>query len=60
MAGGQELSRTAHGPRRVSLVKGENVRVLKVVNEVNNWQGGARFLKDGVGVKNIKVALTPQ
>jgi len=44
----------------VSLVKGQNVLVLKVINEVNNWQGCARFLKDGVAVKNIKVALAPQ
>jgi hypothetical protein len=44
----------------VSLAKGQNVLVLKVINEVNNWQGCARFLKDGVAVKNIKIALAPQ
>jgi hypothetical protein len=44
----------------VSLVKGQNVLVLKVINEVNNWQGCARFLQDGVAVKNIKIALAPQ
>jgi hypothetical protein len=44
----------------VTLVKGQNVLVLKVINEVNNWQGCARFIKDGAPVKNIKVALTPQ
>jgi hypothetical protein len=44
----------------VSLVKGQNVLVLKVINEVNNWQGCARFLKDGAPVKNIKIALAPQ
>ena len=44
----------------VTLAKGHNVLVLKVVNEVNNWQGCARFLKDGVAVKNIKISLAPQ
>jgi hypothetical protein len=44
----------------VSLVKGQNVLLLKVVNEVNNWQGCARFLKDGTPVKNLKIALAPQ
>lgn len=44
----------------VSLAKGQNVLVLKVINEVNNWQGCARFLKDGVPVKGLKISLTPQ
>ncbi len=44
----------------VTLAKGQNVLVLKVINEVNNWQGCARFLKDGVPVKNLKVSLAPQ
>jgi hypothetical protein len=44
----------------VTLTKGQNVLVLKVINEVNNWQGCARFMKDGVPVKNIKIALAPQ
>jgi hypothetical protein len=44
----------------VTLVKGQNVLVLKVINEVNNWQGCARFTKDSAGVKNIKIALAPQ
>ena len=44
----------------VTLAKGQNVLMLKVVNEVNNWQGCARFLKGGAPVKNIKVSLTPQ
>jgi hypothetical protein len=44
----------------VSLAKGQNVLVLKVINEVNNWQACARFLKDGAPVKNLKVALAPQ
>ena len=44
----------------VTLAKGQNVLVLKVINEKNNWQGCARFLKDGAAVKNIKISLTPQ
>lgn len=40
----------------VSLVKGQNVLMLKVVNEVNNWQACARFLRDGAPVKNLKIA----
>lgn len=44
----------------VALNKGRNVLVLKVINEVNNWQACARFLKDGAPVKNIRISLTPQ
>jgi uncharacterized Zn ribbon protein len=44
----------------VTLVKGQNVLILKVLNEKNNWQGCARFMKDGAAVKNIKISLTPQ
>jgi uncharacterized Zn ribbon protein len=43
-----------------SLKKGQNVLVFKVLNEKNNWQGCARFMKDGSPVKNIKISLTPQ
>ena len=44
----------------VTLNKGQNVLVLKVINEVNNWQACARFMKDGAAVKNLKISLTPQ
>ena len=44
----------------VTLLKGQNVLVFKVINEKNNWQGCARFMKDGAGVKNLKISLTPQ
>ena len=44
----------------VMLVKGQNVLVFKVINEKNNWQGAARFLKDGAGVKNLKIAVSPE
>jgi uncharacterized Zn ribbon protein len=43
-----------------TLAKGQNVLVFKVLNEKNNWQGCARFMKDGAPVKNIKISLTPQ
>jgi hypothetical protein len=42
------------------LKKGQNLLVFKVLNEKNNWQGCARFMKDGSPVKNIKISLTPQ
>jgi hypothetical protein len=41
----------------VTLVKGQNVLVLKVINEVNNWQACARFLKDGAPVKNLQISI---
>ena len=44
----------------VTLKKGQNVLVLKVINETNNWQGCARFLKDGAPVKSLRISLTPQ
>jgi len=44
----------------VTLSRGQNVLVLKVINEVNNWQGCARFMKDGVPVKNVRVSIAPQ
>ena len=44
----------------VTLKKGRNVLVLKVINETNNWQGCARFLKDGAPVKNLRISQTPQ
>ena len=44
----------------VTLARGQNVLVLKVINEVNNWQGCARFLKDGAPVKNLRISVTPK
>jgi hypothetical protein len=43
----------------VTLVKGQNVLVLKIINEVNNWQGCARFLSNGAPVKDISIAAAP-
>jgi hypothetical protein len=45
----------------VTLNKGVNVIVFKVVNDTNNWAGCLRFMgKDGKPVQNFKVVLTPQ
>ena len=44
----------------VTLKKGRNVLVLKVINEVNNWQGFARFLKNGAPVTTLRISLSPQ
>lgn len=44
----------------VTLKKGVNILVLKVVNEENNWQGSVRFLdKAGKPVTDIKVETKP-
>lgn len=44
----------------VTLIKGQNVLVLKVINEVNNWQACARFLKGGEPVKNVRISIAPK
>ena len=44
----------------VTLAKGTNVLMLKVINAVNNWQACARFLKNGAPVTNIRISLSPQ
>ncbi len=44
----------------VTLKKGVNVVVLKVINEENNWQGSLRFLDQaGKPLTDIKVATAP-
>lgn len=44
----------------VTLKKGVNVLVLKVVNEENNWQGSVRFLdKAGQPVTDVKIETKP-
>jgi hypothetical protein len=44
----------------VTLKKGVNVLVLKVINEENNWQGSVRFLdKAGKPVTDIKIETKP-
>jgi len=44
----------------VSLVKGRNVLMLKVVNEVNNWQACARFLNGATPVTNLRISAAPE
>lgn len=44
----------------VTLKKGVNVLVLKVVNEENNWQGSVRFLNQaGKPVTDVKIETKP-
>jgi hypothetical protein len=43
----------------VTLNKGCNVLVMKVINEKNNWQACARLLKDGKPVTGYKVCAAP-
>jgi hypothetical protein len=45
----------------VTLRKGVNVLVFKVINEKEDWSGCARFLdKDGNAIKSLKVTATPK
>jgi hypothetical protein len=44
----------------VSLNKGQNVLVFKVINEKNSWQAAARFLQNGAPVRTLKISSTPQ
>ena len=45
---------------RVTLKKGINVIVFKIINEQGNWQGAMRFLdKSGTPLTNLKVKLSP-
>jgi len=46
--------------QNVTLNKGVNTLVFKVINETNNWQGCLRFTdKAKAAVKNIKIKLEP-
>jgi hypothetical protein len=45
---------------RVTLNKGVNVVVFKIINEQGNWQGAMRFLdKTGAPLKDLKIKLSP-
>jgi len=45
---------------KVTLKKGINVIVFKVVNEQNSWQGAMRLLdRSGAPLKDIKIKLSP-
>ncbi|MBI5770549.1 MAG: hypothetical protein HZA93_22420 [Verrucomicrobia bacterium] len=43
----------------VTLKKGVNVLVLKVINEENNWQGSVRFFDGAKPFTDFKVATAP-
>lgn len=44
----------------ITLKKGSNTIVFKVINDKNNWQGALRFkMKDGKAITNLKVKLAP-
>ncbi|PYJ95899.1 MAG: hypothetical protein DME23_22400 [Verrucomicrobia bacterium] len=45
---------------RVTLKKGINVVVFKIINEQGNWQGAMRLLdKSGAPVKDVRIKLSP-
>ena len=45
---------------RITLKKGVNVVVFKIINEQNSWQGAMRLLdKAGAPLKDIKIKLSP-
>jgi hypothetical protein len=45
---------------KITLKKGINVIVFKVVNEQNAWQGAMRLLdKNGAPLKDVKISLSP-
>ena len=45
---------------KVTLKKGVNVIVFKVINEQNSWQGAMRLLdKTGAPLKDLKIKLSP-
>jgi hypothetical protein len=45
---------------RVTLKKGTNVFVFKVINEQNSWQAALRLLdKAGAPLKNVRIKLSP-
>ena len=45
---------------KVTLKKGVNVVVFKVINEQNSWQGAMRLLdKSGTPLKSVKIRISP-
>ena len=45
---------------KVTLKKGLNVIVFKIINELNSWQGAMRLLdKAGAPLKDVKIKLSP-
>ena len=57
---GRTLEKDSDKVEKVTLNKGVNTIVFKVVNETNNWQGCLRFTnKDGKPVTDFAVTLAP-
>jgi len=56
---GRTIDKDQSQAKDVTLTKGVNVIVHKVVNESNNWQGALRFTDNaGKPIKTVKVQLT--
>jgi hypothetical protein len=54
------LEQDAHKVEKLTLVKGVNVIVFKIINDTNNWQGCLRFTdKSNKPVTGFTVKLTP-
>jgi hypothetical protein len=57
---GRTIDKDSDKAEKITLNKGVNVIVFKVINELNNWQACLRFAgKDGKPVTNYVVKLTP-
>ena len=56
---GRTLDKDQDVAEHLTLNKGANTLVFKVINEKNNWQGCIRFKKDGKELKNFKISLVP-
>jgi hypothetical protein len=57
---GRTLEKDTDKVEKLTLNKGVNTVVFKVINEMNNWQGCLRFTgKDGKPVTGITVKLAP-
>lgn len=56
---GRTLTKDETTVDNITLNKGLNVVVFKVINEKNNWQGCLRFTdKNGAPIKNLKVSTS--
>ena len=54
------VDKDQNAAKDLTLNKGVNKLVFKVINEKNNWQGCIRFTtKDGKPVKDVKIKLEP-
>jgi len=57
---GRTLEKDQSIANGIALKKGENVVVLKVANEGNQWQGCLRFMdKNGTPIRHLPVSSTP-